>query len=57
MSTLKKTWKQTSKNTEEKTKDCFKGHRTKKHFINAVHEEEAEQEIQEVMHDTRKPNC
>lgn len=26
-------------------KEAFKGHKTRKHFINAVHDEEAEQDI------------
>ena len=35
-------------------KEAFKGHKTRKHFINAVHDEEAENEILDESNNRRK---
>lgn len=48
--TLKKKTKTSFPTDQEKHnhREAIKGHRTKKHFINALHEEEAEEEIKDI---------
>lgn len=46
--TDKKIHKRTKDQEKHNHREAFKGHKTRKHFLNTVHDEEAEEDIRDV---------